>query len=99
MSPPHDPLLALFQRADGPVHLGDQGSRTVQVFAADRTFVREIGAGATRPAERERPGAAEENTFIRVSWPLYPTDLVAARMPAPARETRKRRLRLEARGR
>ena len=27
---------------------------------------------------RERPGAAEDNTFIRVSWPLFPTDLVAA---------------------
>ena len=26
---------------------------------------------------RERPGAAEDNTFIRVSWPLFPTDLVA----------------------
>lgn len=29
---------------------------------------------------RERPGAAEENTFIRVSWPLYPTDQVAERI-------------------
>lgn len=29
---------------------------------------------------RERPGLAEENTFIRVSWPLYPTDLVAERI-------------------
>ena len=27
---------------------------------------------------RERPGAAEDNTFIRVSWPLFPTDDVAA---------------------
>jgi lipoyl synthase len=26
---------------------------------------------------RERPGVPEENTFIRVAWPLYPTDLVA----------------------
>lgn len=31
---------------------------------------------------RERPGAAEENTFIRVSWPLFPTDLVAAKIGA-----------------
>ena len=29
---------------------------------------------------RERPGVAEENTFIRVSWPLYPTDLVAEKI-------------------
>lgn len=29
---------------------------------------------------RERPGAAEDNTFIRVSWPLYPTDLVAEKI-------------------
>jgi len=29
---------------------------------------------------RERPGAAEDNTFIRVSWPLFPTDLVAERI-------------------
>lgn len=29
---------------------------------------------------RERPGAAEDNTFIRVGWPLFPTDLVAARI-------------------
>ena len=26
---------------------------------------------------RERPGVAEENSFIRVGWPLYTTDLVA----------------------
>jgi len=24
---------------------------------------------------RERPGTAEDNSFIRVAWPLYPTDL------------------------
>ncbi len=29
---------------------------------------------------RERPGLPQENTFIRVSWPLYPTDLVAERI-------------------
>ena len=29
---------------------------------------------------RERPGTPEENTFIRVAWPLYPTDLVAERI-------------------
>ena len=29
---------------------------------------------------RERPGVAEENTFIRVSWPLFPTDLVAEKI-------------------
>lgn len=29
---------------------------------------------------RERPGVPEENTFIRVSWPLYPTDEVAAKI-------------------
>jgi len=29
---------------------------------------------------RERPGAAEDNTFIRVSWPLFPTDLVAQKI-------------------
>jgi biotin synthase len=26
---------------------------------------------------RERPGLAEDNTFIRVGWPVHPTDLVA----------------------
>ena len=29
---------------------------------------------------RERPGLPEENTFIRVAWPLYPTDLVAEKI-------------------
>jgi biotin synthase-related radical SAM superfamily protein len=29
---------------------------------------------------RERPGIPEDNTFIRVSWPLYPTDLVAEKI-------------------
>jgi biotin synthase len=29
---------------------------------------------------RERPGLPEENSFIRVSWPLYPTDLVAQKI-------------------
>lgn len=29
---------------------------------------------------RERPGLPEDNTFIRVSWPLYPTDLVAEKI-------------------
>lgn len=29
---------------------------------------------------RERPGVPEDNTFIRVSWPLYPTDLVAEKI-------------------
>jgi biotin synthase len=29
---------------------------------------------------RERPGAAEDNTFIRVAWPLFRTDLVAAKI-------------------
>lgn len=29
---------------------------------------------------RERPGLPEENTFIRVAWPLYPTDLVAQKI-------------------
>ncbi len=29
---------------------------------------------------RERPGIPEENTFIRVTWPLYPTDLVAEKI-------------------
>ena len=29
---------------------------------------------------RERPGAAEDNSFIRVDWPLYPTDLVAQKI-------------------
>ncbi len=31
---------------------------------------------------RERPGAAEDNTFIRVAWPLFPTDLVADQIAA-----------------
>ena len=31
---------------------------------------------------RERPGAAQDNTFIRVSWPLFPTDLVAEKIAA-----------------
>lgn len=29
---------------------------------------------------RERPGIAQDNTFIRVGWPVYPTDLVADRI-------------------
>ncbi len=29
---------------------------------------------------RERPGLAEENSFIRVDWPLYPTDLVVEKI-------------------
>ncbi|MDZ7363506.1 MAG: radical SAM protein [candidate division KSB1 bacterium] len=29
---------------------------------------------------RERPGVPEDNTFIRVAWPLYPTDLVAEKI-------------------
>lgn len=29
---------------------------------------------------RERPGHAQANTFIRVGWPAYPTDLVADRI-------------------
>ena len=29
---------------------------------------------------RERPGIALDNTFIRVSWPLYPLDLVAQKI-------------------
>ena len=29
---------------------------------------------------RERPGLAEENSFIRVDWPLFPTDLVAQKI-------------------
>ncbi len=35
---------------------------------------------------RERPGLAQENTFIRVGWPVFPTDLVADRI-AENRET------------
>ena len=31
---------------------------------------------------RERPGLAVENTFIRVAWPLFPTDLVAEKIAA-----------------
>ncbi len=29
---------------------------------------------------RDRPGTPEDNTFIRVAWPLYPTDLVAEKI-------------------
>jgi biotin synthase len=29
---------------------------------------------------RERPGLPEDNSFIRVSWPLFPTDLVAEKI-------------------
>jgi len=29
---------------------------------------------------RERPGVPEDNSFIRVAWPLYPTDLVAEKI-------------------
>lgn len=29
---------------------------------------------------RERPGVAADNTFIRVGWPVFPTDLVAQRI-------------------
>ena len=31
---------------------------------------------------RERPGIPVDNTFIRVAWPLYPTDLVVERIAA-----------------
>ena len=31
---------------------------------------------------RERPGLAEDNTFIRVAWPLFPLDLVAEKSDA-----------------
>lgn len=31
---------------------------------------------------RERPGVPEDNTFIRVAWPLYPMNLVAERIGA-----------------
>lgn len=33
---------------------------------------------------RERPGRAEDNTFIRVGWPVYPTDAVAEAVAAHA---------------
>jgi len=29
---------------------------------------------------RERPGLAQANTFIRVGWPVFPTDLIAERI-------------------
>ncbi|MFQ5943397.1 MAG: radical SAM protein [Anaerolineales bacterium] len=35
---------------------------------------------------RERPGVPEENTFIRVAWPLYSTDLVAEQIGKVERE-------------
>ena len=31
---------------------------------------------------RERPGLAQDNTFIRVGWPLFPTELVAEAVAA-----------------
>jgi biotin synthase len=31
---------------------------------------------------RHRPGLAQDNTFIRVAWPLFPTDVVAERIGA-----------------
>jgi biotin synthase len=31
---------------------------------------------------RERPGLPEDNTFIRVAWPLYPADVVAEKIAA-----------------
>lgn len=31
---------------------------------------------------RERPGVPEDNTFIRVAWPVYPTELVAESIAA-----------------
>ena len=37
---------------------------------------------------RERPGIAEDNSFIRVSWPLYPTDLVAEKIAAKEEQSR-----------
>jgi len=36
---------------------------------------------------RERPGAAEDNSFIRVAWPLFPTDLVAERIAEKERQS------------
>jgi lipoyl synthase len=29
---------------------------------------------------RERPGLAQDNTFIRVGWPVFPTDVIAERI-------------------
>ena len=37
---------------------------------------------------RERPGLPEDNSFIRVSWPLYPTDLVAEKIAAKEAQSR-----------
>lgn len=36
---------------------------------------------------RERPGLAQDNTFIRVGWPVFPTDLVAEAVAAHADRT------------
>ena len=36
---------------------------------------------------RERPGAPEGNSFIRVAWPLYPTALIAERIAARERSS------------
>ena len=38
---------------------------------------------------RERPGAPEGNSFIRVAWPLYPTALIAERIAAPGAPLRR----------
>ena len=35
---------------------------------------------------RERPGVPEDNTFIRVAWPLYPTQLVADKIAERERD-------------
>ncbi|SVD70911.1 uncharacterized protein METZ01_LOCUS423765, partial [marine metagenome] len=36
---------------------------------------------------RERPGLAEENSFIRVNWPLFPIDLVAEKIAEKEEES------------
>lgn len=42
---------------DGTVYVGDQGSRAVQAFAPDGTFLRAIGRAGTRPGELAGVGA------------------------------------------
>src|SRR5215210_7746460 len=53
--------------ADGSVYVGDQGSRTVQVFGPDGAFRRDLGSAGTRPGELSGVGAlalASDGTLL-----------------------------------
>jgi len=58
---------ALAVAPDGTVYVGDQHSRVVHAFAADGTFLREIGIPGTRPGQLSSVGAlavAQDGTLF-----------------------------------